>query len=157
VNAKHLGGSVMLVIMLLCQPFSGAAGGNDLGGCSLFPPNNVWDTPVDGLPVDPSSVAYIESIGADTGLHADFGGPYLGRPNGIPYNLVPWDQPLVPIFFRYAQESDHGPYPFPPDVAIEGGGTTQPWRSACAGPRPGQVPPVRNLGELSPPRGCLGG
>jgi hypothetical protein len=42
-------------------------------------------------------------------------------PNGIPYVVVSGSQPRVPISFYYADESDPGPYPIPPDAPIEGG------------------------------------
>jgi len=59
-------------------------------GCSIFPTNNIWNTPIDNLPVDPNSSTYINTIGADTGLHPDFGsGEWNGGPIGIPYTTVP--------------------------------------------------------------------
>ena len=44
-----------------------------------------------------------------------------GGPIGIPYTTVPGTQPKVPVSFDYADESDPGPYPIPPDAPIEGG------------------------------------
>jgi hypothetical protein len=75
------------------------------------------------LPVDPSSDAYVNNIGADLGLHPDFGsGLWAGGPIGIPFVLVPGSQPFVPItFIWYGDESDPGPYPVPPKAPIEGG------------------------------------
>jgi hypothetical protein len=67
------------------------------------------------------STAYISSIGASTGLHPDFGANWNGGPFGIPYTTVPGTQPLVPVAFDYADESDPGPYPIPPDAPVEGG------------------------------------
>jgi len=91
-------------------------------GCSIFPTNNIWNTPIDNLPLDPNSSTYINTIGADTGLHPDFGsGEWNGGPIGIPYTIVPGTQPKVEITFDYAEESDPGPYPIPPDALIEGG------------------------------------
>lgn len=91
-------------------------------GCSLFPADNIWNTPVDRLPVDPQSDAYLETIGLDIGLHPDFGaGLYEGFPIGIPFVRVPANQPGVTVSFEVAEESDPGPYPIPPDVPIEGG------------------------------------
>lgn len=93
-----------------------------LGGCELFPSNSIFNTPIDTLPLDSQSDAYIQSIGADTGLHPDFGaGFWDGHPIGIPYNLVPKRQPLLPVSFLYAEESDPGPYPIPANPKIEGG------------------------------------
>ena len=55
------------------------------------------------------------------GLHPDFGTVWEGAPIGIPYVVVPGTQPKVPISFSYADESDPGPYPIPPNAPIEGG------------------------------------
>lgn len=110
----------------------GVAGGTDGGtpggaptgggtGCSIFPANNPWNTAVDTLPVHPSSDTWLASIGLGTYLHPDFGTEYAGAPNGIPFVIVPGDQPRVPVNARYDSESDPGPYPFPPDAPIEGG------------------------------------
>ena len=106
---------------------TGAGGGStgsgpSLGGCALFPADNPWNTDISGFPVDPKSSAYIASIGAETGLHPDFGAPYQGAPNGIPYVVVPANQPSVAVLFTASpDESDPGPYPFPLDAPIEGG------------------------------------
>ncbi len=92
-----------------------------IGGCPMFPLNNVWNTPVDKLPVDSRSANYISSIGAITGLHPDFGTVYNGAPNGIPYITVPQNQTPVTMSFTIADESDAGKYPIPPNAPIEGG------------------------------------
>lgn len=92
-----------------------------IAGCPLFPGNNIWNTPVDKLPVDPRSSDYINSIGPNTGLHPDFGTVYLGDPIGIPYNLVSGDQPGVQVGFQYDSESDHVLYPIPDNPLIEAG------------------------------------
>lgn len=92
-----------------------------LAGCAVFPADNVWNTPVDTLPVDANSDAYVATIGASTHIHPDFGTFWDNSPIGIPYVDVPGTQPLVPISFDYDDESDPGPYPIPPDAPIEGG------------------------------------
>jgi hypothetical protein len=93
-----------------------------IGPCPLFPPNSVWNMPVDTLPLDLHSADYVNSIGPNTGLHPDFGaGLWNGGPIGIPYTTVLSTQPLVSVTFGYADESDPGPYPIPPDAPIEGG------------------------------------
>ncbi len=93
-----------------------------VGGCPSFPWDNIWNARVDTLPVDPDSANYIQSIGIDTSLHADFGsGLWNGGPIGIPFITVPGNQPKVPITFGYYTESDPGPYPIPANVPIEGG------------------------------------
>ena len=109
----------VVMITLAAGDSFGAA---SIAGCQVFPSNNVWNTPVDNLPVDANSQSYITSIGSGTGLHADFGsGLWDGGPIGIPYTVVSGSQPKVPISFDYAGESDPGPYPVPPDAPIEGG------------------------------------
>jgi len=99
-----------------------APGGPQLGGCALFPADNAWNLDISAYPVHPNSAAYIASIGTDGHLHADFGaGLWEGFPIGIPYVIVPADQPLVPItFVEYGDESDPGPYPVPLDAPVEG-------------------------------------
>jgi hypothetical protein len=97
-----------------------------LGGCQIFPTDNIWNTPIDTLPVDPNSAAYIANIGANTSLHADFGSgvwpPGSDSPIGIPFVVVPSNQPLVEITsFLYDDQSDPGPYPVPANPPIEGG------------------------------------
>lgn len=92
-----------------------------LRGYRPFPHDNPWNTPVDKLPVDANSQAFIESIGANKRLHPDFGAPYDGVPLGIPYVVVEGTQPKVPLTFEYADESDPGPYPIPADAPIERG------------------------------------
>ncbi len=91
------------------------ASGQTLGGCNMFPANNVWNAPVDKLPVDPNSSAYISTIGSSTGLHPDFS----SSGGGIPYTVVPASQPRVSVSFAYPDESDPGPYPVPANAAIE--------------------------------------
>ena len=93
----------------------------DLHGRRPFPDDNPWNTPVDGMPVDPNSDALIASIGLTSGLHPDFGANYSGGPFGIPYVVVSGGTPGVQVAFNYADESDPGPYPIPPDAPIEGG------------------------------------
>ncbi len=93
-----------------------------VAGCSIFPADNIWNTPVDTLPVDSHSAAYVAAIGADEHVHADFGsGTWEGGPIGIPFVDVGSGQAKVPVTFEYADESDPGPYPIPPDAPIEGG------------------------------------
>ena len=68
-----------------------------LEGCPIFPADNIWNTPVDDLPVDSGSDAYITTIGASRGLHPDFGsGTWAGGPIGIPYTVVDGSHPEAP-------------------------------------------------------------
>ncbi len=87
----------------------------------VFPSDNPWNQEISELPIHPNSDGYLRSIGLDTGLHPDFGSVWEGAPIGIPYVVVGADQPKVPVSFYYADESDPGPYPIPPDAPIEGG------------------------------------
>jgi hypothetical protein len=86
----------------------------------VLPPSNAINRDISKAPVDPNSAAYIDSIGADLHLHADFG---TNPSYGIPYTVVPRNQPKVPIeFSEYGGESDPGPYPIPPSAPVEGAG-----------------------------------
>ena len=102
---------------------AGASGKSPrLGGCPVFPADNPWNQRVDRLPVAGNSDAIIESIGADTGLHPDFGsGLWDGAPIGIPITVVRAGVPKSRVSFDYADESDPGPYPIPANVKFEGG------------------------------------
>jgi hypothetical protein len=91
-------------------------------GCPSFPANNIWNARIDNLPLDPLSDEYINTIGRDAYVHADFGsGTWEGGPIGIPYVVVPGTQAKVAVDFDYEDESDPGPYPIPKDPPIEGG------------------------------------
>ena len=93
--------------------------------CPLTPADSFWHADVSALPVHPQSATWVSSIGATAGLKADFGaGLYNGGPIGIPYTTVPGTQPRVPVSFTYADESDPGPYPIPPNAPIEGGSSS---------------------------------
>jgi hypothetical protein len=117
-------------VLLLAASVALAAGpgradaGPTIAGCPVFPDDHVLNTRIDNVPVHPRSAQYVESIGLDGVLRADFGsGLFNGGPIGIPFNVVPGSQPDVPIDFgdEARDESDPGPYPIPPDALIEGG------------------------------------
>src|SRR5688572_6210141 len=121
-------GSILLLIAWSCSPGTSQAtskaspGANaSLKGRRIFPADNPWNNDISAEPVDANSANLIAGIGLDTSLHPDFGTVYNGAPNGIPYVVVPGSQPKVPVRFEYADESDPGPYPIPPDAPIEGG------------------------------------
>jgi len=95
-----------------------------IGSCPVFPANNIWNMPVDQLPVSPNSATYVNTIGQSVTLHPDFGTVYDGEPNGIPYVTVPGTQTLYPATFTYQSESDPGPYGIPLTAPIEGGSTS---------------------------------
>lgn len=94
-----------------------------IGGCPTLPADNIWNVPVDQLPVAANSTAYVNAIGAGSKAHADFGqGLWDGGPIGIPFVIVPLNQPPVPINYQaYGNESDPGPFPVPTAAPIEGG------------------------------------
>ena len=103
-----------------------------IGGCNVFPDNNVWNTPIDTLPTHPNSANFINEIEVNgpENLHPDFGSgvwPALSdSPIGIPFiavngNSIPW----IPMtFVDWPGESDPGPYPMPLNAPREGGPTT---------------------------------
>ncbi len=89
-----------------------------IGGCSIYPADNAWNTRVDGLALRPGSSRTIARLGGS--LHPDFG---ENPTYGIPFVVVPGAQARVPITFRNggAGESDPGPYPVPLDAPVEAG------------------------------------
>ena len=106
---------------LLSTGTSGTApGGTVFDGVSIFPADNPWNTDISGYPVDPNSANYMASMNASTtNLHPDFGSNLT---YGIPFTVVTASQPFVPMdFVAYADQSDPGPYPFPPNAPVEGG------------------------------------
>jgi hypothetical protein len=104
-----LGGTVQGA---LAKPLPGAS------GCSIFPADNVWNQPIDSLPVRSDSATLIASIGLTRGLHPDFGS-YSGY--GIPYSIANHLTPRKTVKFRWKSESDKGPYPIPGKVKREAG------------------------------------
>ncbi len=97
----------------------------------LFPLTNWWNTDVSAAPVDPKSAAYISYIGASGGMHPDFGGD-SGEPSapiyGMPFIVVSGAQPLLPVTFDYADESDVAAPGRPPGYPIpEEAKTQQKW------------------------------
>jgi len=100
-----------------------------IGGCQIFPADNAWNRDVSGDPVHPNSAALLSQMVPENSIHLDLG--TTEEYYGIPYTVVPADQPLVPITFGtggddYSDESDPGPMPIPLDVHIEGGSTEEP-------------------------------
>ena len=95
-------------------------GGASIQGCPIFPADNPWNQDISSLPVDPNSANYMAAMNGGTRfLHPDFGSDPT---YGIPFAVVGTGQPLVPMnFVAYPTESDAGPYPFPPNAAVEGG------------------------------------
>ena len=127
--ANLMRGAVIAAALVQSPVAHAQTAGPTVAGCPVFPADNIWNTRVDKLPIDPRSAQYIASIGASDSLKADFGaGLYEGAPIGIPYVIVPMNQPKVTIHFRdfesepaVPDESDAGPYPIPRNAPIEGG------------------------------------
>ncbi len=117
--------SIWLPLFSLSGQSVSAPNSWDLNGCAIFPPENIWNTRVDSLPLDAHSQDYINSIDPTSHVHPDFGeGTWDGYPIGIPYNVVESSQAAVSVIFNYASESDPGPYPIPPNPKIEGDPTS---------------------------------
>jgi hypothetical protein len=97
-----------------------SAGGAFEYGCPILPAEDALNQEIADAPVNPSSAAYVASIGLGAHLHPDFG----TEPSyGIPYTVVGAEQKQVPLeFTAYGSESNPGPYPVPPNALIEGGG-----------------------------------
>jgi uncharacterized protein (TIGR03437 family) len=116
--AQRIAGVTLAVLSLTAA----AQAQPKINGCAVFPANNVWNAPIDQLPLDANSDQYVATIGATRPAHPDFGsGLYNGAPIGIPFITVPGTQPKVNVTFDYDSESDHGGYPVPPNAPVEGG------------------------------------
>ncbi len=90
--------------------------------CPMFPADNIWNAPVDSLPIHPLSDTWIDSIGRAGGFHMDFGsGAWDGGPIGIPYNILIAPTRKFTLKFYYPNESDAGPYPIPEVPLMEYG------------------------------------
>lgn len=117
--------AILTMVTLPGLPTPAGVGSPTLAGCAVFSADNIWNTRVDHLPAHPLSDLFVATIGADATVHPDFGSgvwpPGSNSPIGIPYTDVPGDQARVEVSFVYADESDPGPYPIPPDPPIEGG------------------------------------
>ena len=78
----------------------------------VFPPDNAWNTDVSMWPTHPNSRAIIASIGANAPLRCN---------EDMGFVCVPPDQKRVAVkIVDYPDESDHGPFPVPDNVPIEG-------------------------------------
>ena len=124
---------ISLTLVLASCVVADAFAQQTIGSCSILPPDNIWNTPVDTLPILSNSPAMVTTIGASTGLHADFGsGTWNGGPIGIPFITVPGTQTKYPATFYYPDESDPGPYAIPLNAPIEGGSNSTGDRHAIA-------------------------
>ena len=129
VGALALGAVAVAAVTAVDEPATvatpaervGLTVGPMLAGCPVFPADHPLNQRIDAAPVHPDSAAIIARIQADGGddLHPDFG----ENPDyGIPYVVVPADEPVRPITYAaYGDESDPGPFPIPLDAPVEGG------------------------------------
>ncbi|HVO97907.1 MAG TPA: hypothetical protein VMT15_07560 [Bryobacteraceae bacterium] len=118
---------------ILISVFGPAFAQPTIGTCPVLPANNVWNAPINQLPVAANSATLVNTIGANVTLHADFGsGLWDGGPIGIPFITVPGTQTKYPATFQYASESDPGPYAIPLTAPIEGGSSSTGDRHAIA-------------------------
>ena len=102
-----------------------------LGGCTIFPADNPWNTDISGYPLHPSSATYIASMSPSTPFHPDWGtkSDGYGIPFGSGTGAAP--QPITWTASWGPTESDKLPcptgtnqfcYPIPLDASlIEGG------------------------------------
>src|SRR5690242_20160859 len=96
--------------------------GASLNGFVPFPGDNLWNTDISALPVDPNSANIINFIGSTVTLHPDFGaGTFHNQTIGIPYQVVAGTQAKVNVTLGlYVDESDPGPEPIAANALIEG-------------------------------------
>ena len=89
-------------------PGGKAGPGTTLQGCQIFPPDNPWNTAIDGPDVQVIHT-YDSQLSQSKSLHPDWG-DYTTNHYGIPYNVVPASQADDTVVFNYAaDESDPGP------------------------------------------------
>lgn len=110
-----------LVALCRAAATASASGARAIGdsSCTLFPGDNAWATKVVNAPLHPNSsryIAHILGLGGTGRLHPNFGS---NPAYGIPYTIVPADQPAVSVGFDYADESDPEPYAIPPNAPVE--------------------------------------
>jgi len=130
---RHLARSMSLSLVMGFVASGTSYAQHTLGTCPVLPADNIWNTPVDTLPVLSNSASMVTTIGGNTGFHADFGaGTWNGGPIGIPFITVPGTQTKYPATFYYAGESDAGPYAIPLNAPIEGGSNSTGDRHAIA-------------------------
>jgi hypothetical protein len=91
--------------------------------CPAFPADNVWNTPITGLPVSSESATWLGAMDASTtDLHPDYGpSGDPASPYGIPWEVVPAKTQFTRVAFQYASESYRGLYPLSASTPIEGG------------------------------------
>ena len=141
-RGKLIGGAACILAAMALSP-AGASAQPEVAGCGVFPDfagaagdpsaddQSAWNQDVSNTPRDSRSRRYtrrIRALGGNQRLHPDFGS-FAGY--GIPFTVVPQDEPLVPVTIGaegYPDESDFGAgtggptsAPVPLDAPIEGG------------------------------------
>ena len=107
----------------------------DLGGFDFFANGAWWQaigSPASDYGVAPNSAALLSGFGSGD-IRIDWSTTTANGGNsmyGMPYNVVPGNQALLPVTFlgAYASESDPGPSPYYAGMSIEG------WNSASGVP-----------------------
>jgi predicted secreted protein len=120
-SARRLAGFTAALFLAAGSAGAQAVRGGPLPGpLPLFPPDSWWNLDISSAPVDPNSAAYISFVGTTRGLHPDFGGDSSPAPEiyGMVTMTVPGSQPLEPMTFDYAGESDPGAPGRPPGYPI---------------------------------------
>src|SRR3954454_21518988 len=96
-----------------------------------FPPGNWLNADISAAPVDATSSANNAYVGAAPGMHPDFAGDSGASSApiyGMPFVVVAGSQPLLPVTFDYADESDAAAPGRPPGYPIpEEAKTQQKW------------------------------
>ncbi|MEA2564141.1 MAG: hypothetical protein QOH06_5645 [Acidobacteriota bacterium] len=107
--------AALVVLCLLSSPASAqiVRGGALPAPLPIHPPDHWWNVDVSTAPVDTNSTSFINFIGANVGLHPDFGGDSQEDPPpaiyGMVYMTVPGTQPLEVVTWTTDwNESDNG-------------------------------------------------
>ena len=115
--------------------------------CPAFPADNVWNTPITGLPVAAQSATWLASMSSSTtNLHPDYGpsgNPH--HPYGIPWQVVPPRTAFTHVGLLYASESNRRPYPLTAHTPVEGGSDRH---ALMVDPRASATSPPCTLFEL---------
>ena len=80
-----------------------------IGGCPIFPDNNVWNSTVDKLPVTADSAGIVRTYATAR----------LGSNPEYPINFANSKTPAGPVLFDSSGESDQGRYPVTPNTKME--------------------------------------
>jgi hypothetical protein len=105
---------VFLTLFLSTIPgvHAGVNASNSLMGVQLLPPDNIWNVPIDTMPVDPHSAAWIQGIGSEP----------MRFWAGEPLNVLDNASGIKPQYLTYIEwcwTSDNVPYPFPAVVQTQ--------------------------------------